>query len=87
MKRQYISPVTIIYGLISECELLTGTNVSISVPDTNVPGEGPSGFDGTPSEGGSGHDGLPPATAKGGDIWGDDDEGSSSTGGNLFSDW
>ena len=77
MKRQYISPLTTIYSLISECELLTGTNVSISVPDTNVPGDGPSGFDGEPSTGGGdGHDGLPPATAKGLDsdvIWDDDD--------------
>lgn len=84
MKRQYISPVTIFYGLIAECELLTGTNVSVSVPDTQVPGIGPEGFDGTPSEGGgSNHDGLPPATAKGGDffeepitsssLWGDEE--------------
>lgn len=86
MKKHYISPVTFIYGLIAESELLTGTNVSISVPSTNVPGEGPSGFEGEPSTGGgSGHEGLPPATAKGGDffeesispssssIWGDED--------------
>ncbi len=76
MKKEYISPVTVFYGLISECELLTGTNVSISVPDTTTPGQGPSGFDGEPSEGGGdGHDGLPPATAKGYDIvWDDDDD-------------
>jgi len=81
MKRQYISPVTIFYGLIAECELLTGTNVSVSVPDTNVPGIGPGGFDGEPSTGGG--EGLPPATAKGGDffdepvtvssLWGDEE--------------
>lgn len=84
MKRQYISPVTIFYGLIAECELLTGTNVSVFVPDTDVTGTGPAGFDGKPSDdGGSGHTGLPPATAKGGDffeepitsssLWGDDE--------------
>ena len=77
MKKEYISPVTVFYCLISECELLTGTNVSISVPDTTTPGQGPSGFDGEPSEGGGdGHGGaLPPATAKGYDIvWDDDDD-------------
>jgi hypothetical protein len=76
MKRQYISPTTTTYSLSSECELLTGTNVSVSVPDTNVPGIGPGGFEGEPStDGGEGHEGLPPATAKGyDDVWVEDEE-------------
>ena len=79
MKRIYIAPKAWILNIEDECALCAATPVG-----GQISGSGYEDIETNPAGESEGDD--VPMTAKGGDLWGDD-EGSSSTGSNLFSDW
>lgn len=79
MKKVYIEPKVLIFSIDDESALCAGTAPSVGGQITDPDYED---IITNPID-----DGDVPITAKSGDIWDDGDEGSNSTGSNLFSDW